>query len=809
MKTCLSCLAFLFMCNVSAVQAQKAGNGTISGVSFGDDNAPVSFAVVLLKNKSDSLLFKGEQSDEQGRFLFEQVPPGSYFLLIQAAGVQTRVVDSIHITETNSTVDLGKITLHPQELDAVQIIADKPFIERQVDRTVINIENSLLQTGSSLLDMMEKLPMVQVSQEGNISVKGKAGVIVLLDGKQTGLSGQDLANMLRGMPSSNIQKVEIITNPSAKYDAAGNAGIINIITKKNRQQGFNGSTNMGYGQGRYEKCNGGIQLAYKNKGHNVFFGYGFSHRKGFNNLRLVRNFYYGDTLGLVFDTDNYILFPFNNHTPRLGADFTLSKNSSISILGTGVINHFNPSASNHTDLLDGNMVKTGSYQFTNQSEDKWYNYAFNTRFRHTFDTTGKELTADLDYARYWNNTDQRFSTVYLDQSGVYVAEDILLGDQDGELSIYSAKTDYSQPLGKKGRFEAGIKSSYVTTDNDMRFYNEISGESFFDSTRSNHFIYSENINAAYVNWNHEFNKLTVQFGLRTEHTHAQGLQVITNQSFDRNYIQLFPTVFFDYKLNAKHGFNLSAGKRIDRPMYQQMNPFRKLIDATTYAEGNPFLLPQISYNTELTYVFDQSLFITLGYSYTIDNITDVLIQDSQNQLTIQGLVNLESFNYYNVNVTYSKKLTKWWMTNTNVLWYYGIYAGTINAYSINQGTPSVFINTNNSFSINERWSAEAGYYYSHKQLYGVTLMNSTSNLSLGLQCSLFKKKASITVNVNDLMWKSYPSGDTHFGNVDENWVSKRDTRQVNLSFQYRFGKGPMNRGRRTSGADDEKKRTGV
>jgi outer membrane receptor protein involved in Fe transport len=264
-------------------------------------------------------------------------------------------------------------------LKGVSIVADKPFIERQLDRTVVNIENSIVQTNSSLIEVMEKLPGVLVNQDGVISLKGKQGVIITIDDKPTGLSGQDLGNLLKSMPSSNIQKIEIITNPSAKYDAAGNAGIINIVTKKNKRVGFNGSVAAGYGQGVYEKYNASTNISYKKDWYNLFFSYGYAHRKGFNNLMLKRYFYRNDTLETLFDTDNYIVFPFNTHTPRVGADFTLSPKSTVSVLASSVINHFAPTAYNHTDIYNGSNEKVNENDFTKL----FIQHTIKTSFRYT------------------------------------------------------------------------------------------------------------------------------------------------------------------------------------------------------------------------------------------------------------------------------------------------------------------------------------------------------------------------------------------------------------------------------------------
>ncbi|HEX8517871.1 MAG TPA: TonB dependent receptor [Bacteroidia bacterium] len=781
---------------------------TLKGHIVDPDNNAQPFATVLLKSSADSSLYKGEISNDKGQFLFEDVKAGDYYLQIQVIGYEKNIVNSIHLSPDNPIVDLGTIKLKAgaKELATVNVQAEKPFIEQQVDKTVVNIENSIIQNGSSVMEVMEKLPGIMVDQNDKISLRGKQGVIIMIDGRPTGMSGQDLATMLKGIPSSNIQKIEIITNPSAKYDAAGNAGIINIIMKKNKREGFNGSVSTGYGQGRYSKYNGSLSLNYKNKNYNFFLNYSYAKRLGFNNLTIDRRFYNNDSLKTIFKTENYILYPTESHSPRVGIDFYLSSKTTLSLLGSGGASQFRPQGSDNTKILNGNEQLIYSYDFESNSKDNWYNYAGNAELKHQFDSTGQEITVDLDYARYWNTTDQSFLTTYHHADGSFMGRDDLLNNQKSELSLFSLKADYSKPLKKEYSFDAGLKSSYVSSDNDILFYSLLNNEETFDSARSSHFLYSENINAAYVNLKKNYKKISYQLGFRSEQTIARGKQLMNSKTFNRSYIQVFPTAYIDYKPSEKHNINLSLGRRIDRPAYEQMNPYRSLINATTFSEGNPYLLPQLTYNTELSYSYNNVFFANFTFSLTEDNITDVLIQDSETQTTSQTVVNLNRLNFYSINLTYSKKLTKWWSTNTSVLTYYGVYSGTIKNNYISQGTPSIYLNSSNSFFIIEGLSAELGFRYSHKALNGITTELTTYNLSAGIQKTVLKKKGTITVNMTDILWTAYPRGITEFDNVREEWTAKRDTRVLNISFAYKFGKGKSARMRRNTGADDEKGR---
>ena len=801
-------LLLCFIIPLFSFSAKPFSGGTIKGVLLDDKKSPQPFSTVVLNNANDSSLYKGEITNDKGEFVFENVKEGDFYVQIKVIGYKKINSKKFTVSSESSTIDLGTFISEPAstELGAVTVKGDRPFIERQADKLVVNIENSIVQTGSSIMEVMEKLPGVLVNQDDQISLKGKQGVIILIDGKQTGLSGSDLANMLKGLPSNSIQKIEIITNPSSKYDAAGNAGIINIIMKKNRQEGFNGNITAGYGQGRYHKFNSSLSLNYKNKWYNLFLNYSYSNRQGFNNLILDRVFPNGPDKSIIIQTNNYIVFPFQTHNPRLGADFYLSKKTTLSVLGTSVVNRFNPTGASRTSTVDQDYNPINHSVFTNNSRDRWYNYALNAELRTQFDTTGRELVVTADYAKYWNITKQAFSTTKYNNENLITDQTFLTGDQGGVLNLFAGKADYTHPLKRDAKLEMGWKSSYVTSDNNVKFYNNLNDQLFFDTARSSHFLYSEIINAAYINFNKTIKKVTMQFGLRGEQTIADGKQMLNGQTFHRNYPLIFPTAFIDYKINEKHALNINMGTRIGRPGYNQMNPFKRLIDATTYAEGNPYLLPEYTYNFEFTYSYKNMFFVNPSYSISHHNITDALLQDAATQKTVQTTVNIDHYNYYSLNLIFTKKLTPWWTTNTSFLSFYNVYSGVINNNVINNSSPSFSGTTNNSFSIREGFSMECGFQYNHKAIYGITEIRTLYNLTLGLQKSFLKKQLSLTVNVTDLLWKNYPSGVTRFNSVNEKWTSRRDTRVINVSLSYKFGKGKMSRMRKNTGADEEKQR---
>ncbi|HJW31275.1 MAG TPA: outer membrane beta-barrel protein, partial [Saprospiraceae bacterium] len=475
----------------------------IEGVVTDSLYHPVEVVTVNLFKAADSVFIKAELTDVDGRFQFAAIPPGLYYVAIVFLGYQEYHSEVFTIAEDQTTFAMPDIHLIPAglALDEVSVIAQRPFIERRADRLIVNVENSSVAAGSTALEVLQRSPGVIVNSDDAISIRGRSGVIFMIDGKITPLTGQDLANYLRNLPSGDIDHIEIITNPSAKYDAAGNAGIIDIRLKKNTRNGTNGSATANVNQGKYPKAGAGITLNHRQDKVNVFGSYNHNYRKGFNDLRLYRVFLAnGDRTG-AYAQKNYLTIPFHFNTARLGIDYYASSNTVMGILASGSLNQFRREGKNTSQVEDEMAQQVSSFNTESDSRDRWPSYAFNGNFKHTFPAHKQEISFDLDYARYWNTSDQNFLTRYYDLSGAeYLPYYLLVGDLSGNLEIKSAKGDYVYPISKKVKLECGVKTSLVHADNDIEFIDESDPEhAVVDSTVSNHFIYNENINAAYVN----------------------------------------------------------------------------------------------------------------------------------------------------------------------------------------------------------------------------------------------------------------------------------------------------------------------
>ena len=424
------------------------------------------------------------------------------------------------------------------------------------------------------------------------------------------------------------------------------------------------------------------------------------------------------------------------------------------------------------------------------------------------DTLGTEITTDFDYANYGNKTQQNFATRYYDlNNNEFQNPYLLYGDIKGNLDIYSLKSDFVTTFKNKLKLESGFKSSYVKADNNLEFYDRSNGTDVLDATKSNHFIYKENINALYVNTSKTFGKWSAQLGFRMENTNISGEQLVTNTTSKNSYTQWFPSLFMSYNFNEKNSLEFNYSRRIARPSYDQLNPFKFYLDPTTYREGNPFLNPQTSHSLEGTHVLNQKIYTTLNFSRTNDNITEVIApSDTEQQVTIQTNKNLDTFDLFGLFIIMPLEYTKWWSATNSINSYYGAYSGTIaNTTLQNQGNFNFNINTVNNFKITKTFTSELTANYRAREIYAFMDVNPIWFINVGFQ-KKFKNNSSLKLVVNDVFYTNRTTAETEFTNYLEGFKVSRDTRVAVLSYTYNFGSAANQARRRASGIDDLKQR---
>jgi hypothetical protein len=796
--------------------AQNNPRVKITVVVNNEKNSPLENVSAELFNAKDSSLAKAAITDKTGLAEFTNIRPGTYFIKASVVNYAVYTQGPFLVSDDQS---IPAIHLQPlsKELQEVVVTGRKPFIQRLTDRLVVNVDNSIISAGSSAMDVLERSPGVSIDQNDVIGLRGKQGVIIMIDGKPTPLTGTDLANYLRGLPSNAIERIDLITNPSAKYDAAGNSGIIDIRMKKDQRLGANGTFTAGYGQGVYPKANTGATFNYRNKTVNVFANYNYSYRMNLNHLVLDRNFYTNNNFSGGDLKDNYSKSPSNFHALRMGADFYPNKKNIIGFVITHNQGSFNTNTHNNSIVINDQHQSNSTFQTLALNNSNNKNTVGNINFKHSFTKPGKELTADIDYGEYRSGALSTTSTKYYKLNGSSLQPDYILnGDQDGKLILKTAKLDFSNPMAGGSKFETGFKTSYVSSDNDARFFDLSSGTPQDDVNKTNRFFYEEYNNAAYFNFSKEYKKFNLQVGLRAEHTHIKTHQVKGNIYFDSSYLQLFPSAYFNYKIKEDQTLGISVSRRIDRPGYSQLNPFLFLIDVTTYATGSPSLLPQFTWNYELNYTV-KGINFSLAYSHTTQsqNIAIARFKDvfpnipQADNVTVQIPINLSSSDYYGLSVAAPIKISSRWNMINNANLYYNQFNGQLGGTSLNNGKPAFDYRLNNTFTLGKGWVTELNANLTTGGQYGFMVLDPQWGIAAGVQKSVLKNKGTLRFNITDIFWTNLPKAVITYNNYIEKWHAYRETRVANLSFTYRFGKNTVQAARRrTTGSEEERQRAG-
>ena len=811
-STLLTVLGFTLSTFVGHAQNK---NGRVNGTVLDANQIALSAASVSLLKAKDTSLFKMSVSDKSGKFEFENLPEGKYLLSVTAVGHAKAYSSSFDVNGTAVQLDAISLSLQSKEMKEVTITSRKPLIEQKIDRTVVNVDASVTNVGATALEVLEKSPGITLDKDGNISLKGKQGVTVYIDGRPSYLSGQDLVNLLRNMNANQLDQIEIMTNPPAKYDAAGNSGIINIKTKKNKTKGFNGSATVGYSQGAYWRTNESLNLNYRNGKVNLFGNVGFNKNNSFQELTIHRKYLKedGKTIDAMFDQVAFM--PRNNSSTNLkiGMDYFLNRKTTLGFVASGFINPENNFNYNTSYLKDQNGIVDSIVYSTGDMKNTWKNGNLNLYVRHQIDSTGKELSADFDYAGYNSSNEQNFMNASFHPDWVKKGQTDLLGVLPVNINIYSAKVDYTHPIKKELKLEMGIKSSYVNTDNAANYYNLIGQDWEIDYTKTNRFKYQENVNAAYINLSKQFKKLGVQAGLRFENTNYKGNQLGNEQtqdsSFTNHYNNLFPTVFLSYAVDKKNTFTANLGRRIDRPAYQDLNPFLFFLDNYTYESGNPFLRPQYSTNFEVGHMYGGFLTTTINYGRTKNFFTETFEQSGYATIVRNGNIGIRE--NAGISVSAQVPVTKWWTAVLYGNYNFNRFKGELYGEEINIEASNVLFNVNNQFKFNKGWGAELSGFYRTKGVEGQIQINPLGQASVGATKQVLKGKGTLRLTVRDIFYTNWVTGNIKFQRTEAYFENRRDSRVASISFTYRFGKpikGPQVN-KKNGGATDEQNRVKV
>jgi hypothetical protein len=788
----------------------------VNGISQDDQGRPLAGSSIALKKTKDSSVVKLGVSNASGKYEFKDIPAGNYFVNISHVGYTPKNTAAFEVSgEGIVNAPAVNLTKAAADLKEVVVTSRKPVVEVKADKIVLNVEGSINAVGQDALELLRKSPGVTVDKDNNLSVSGKNGVQVFIDGRPTPLSGTDLAEYLKTIQSSSIESIEIISNPSAKYEAAGNAGIINIRLKKNKSFGTNGSVNAGYSVGTYSKYTGGISLNHRNRNINVFGNYSYNDDPSFWHITLYRK-----QLDTIFNQNSVTKTTTHSHNFKAGMDYFVSKKSTLGVIVSGTYSDPGNKVTSSTPITyapTGDLYRT--LNANNSSKGRRDNTNFNLNYRYA-DTSGHELNMDADYGRFRITNDQLQPNIYTypkdpgrKDSNIY---EML---SPSKIDIYSLKSDYEQNFAK-GRLGLGFKVSYVTTSNDFEQYNIHHLVKVKDTLHSNDFDYKENINAVYANYNRTLKGWVFQAGLRVENTNIKGTStgysgtsggfVNYDSTFKRNYTNFFPSGAITYNKNPMKQWTLSYSRRIDRPAYQDLNPFQFKLDEYTFQKGNTELRPQYTNSIGLTYMYKFKLTTTLNYSHVKDVFT-MLVDTTELSKAFISKKNLATQDITSLNISYPFQY-RWYSIFTNVNTYYSLYKanfGTGRTVDVNVFACNVYAQQSARFA--KVWTGEvSGFFTSPSIWQGTFKTKSIWSVDAGISRTVLKGNGTVKASVSDVFNTLHWSSTSDFAGQVVHANGGFESRQFKLYFSYRFGNTQVKAARqRKTGDEDESKRVGT
>lgn len=761
-----------------------------------DGETPIPFANVYLSDAENNLI-KGVITEEDGTFAIS-AKNGVYTLNISYLGYQ----DWKKSINLEGNLVLEDIILQEGEaLTAVVVTAKKKVFERKVDRLVFNVENSLSAAGGDALDALKVSPGLFV-RNNEISMIGKDGMRLMLNGRMMPLAGDDLINFLGTISSDDIKSIEIITNPPAKYEAAGNSGLINIVMKRGKFNSWNNSVSYAYTQATY------AAHVLRNN---------FSLKDDKLQLLFSVNGGLGDELNDIESTTFFTQSTWNAETDRkhskdffssrFGLDYDLTEKLSV-----GVQYLFSFNAPDYTDRTDTNIFSTDNSLNSsrinagfNDKETKYHN--INAHMLYEVDTLGREVAVDIDYLTYRSDIDRNFQTDEFDSNGAFI-NTLARADNFGnqEVNNFSARVDVEHPFKNLG-FSYGGKISFIENNSDTRFFNTISGSPILDPNQTDQFEYKETIQALYVSANKSFGeKWSAQFGLRFEAINTESFSQVLNQTNKIDYSELFPTAYVQYSMDDDNSFYVSYGRRIERPSYSALNPFRFYYDSNKYSEGNPFLRPSFNNNFELGYG-GESINANIFYTALKDGMGPVSLMLDDTNFTIISQENYYKTTTFGAQISASYDITEWW-ENFNVF-YYTNFDPELTNNNIDttlEGDDLFLIATSNVFSVSENFRTGMTFHYQTPFSDDLFTYGSSTNLSLSFRYTMFEKKVNLSLNINDV-FNSDPSRIKSTTNgVLNDYLQNNSSRNVRFSISYNFGNKDKKVRSRDSGNEDERDR---
>jgi len=776
---------FCFLIASSAINAQCAIAGKLTDTL----QAPISFNPIGLINNNDSSIVKGVMTDVDGNYCFENIKTGSYRLTISALGFSTFYSDKIDYDSVHPiTIPTIKLQSNGINLNEVSVAAQKKTVEYKNGNVIVNIEGTALAMGNTAYDLLSRLPGVTVS-DGNISIQGKSGVKILIDGKLQQASGQQLMNILKSMNASQIEKMEVLKKPPVKYDAAGTGGMINIKTNKIKLVGFSGSVFGTFSQGFYGNPSGGFTLNYKGRKINFFSG--FTAAKEWRRMyeEFNNEFNYNS---ITTNTEGRYITKEHHHseTYNLGADWFINKNNSIGIKMNGAFgmgNVDNLSTTHFSDSLLGYQTLI----LNSNKPNPWIYPEFNINAEHLFDTAGTALRFSANYNPYWDIYAANFSNQFLNAENNNVSTPAIFKTSNTlTFTNANALLDFEKEFKKEFKIEAGIKHSYqeMVSDYYLKHQNYSTGEYMTDSTFSNVFNYQQNISAIYLNLSKQYKKFSFQAGARGENTVINTISQSNGLGFNRQYFNIFPLASIDFKKSDNHVFSLSYNKRVNRPDYNMFNPFTIFLNTVSSHKGNPFLKPEYSHDFGFNYSYKSWMNHSVNYTRLVNAFMGYNTQNDSTKTYVNSAANLKWADIYSYNLFIQKDIFKWWTVNLNATVFSVNGKGIINNLPYSFSYIAFNPNLYSRISLKKGYAIELNGFYLTPFLEGIYYTKSRSSVSVAIKKTFLEEKLSVSLAFDDIFWGQIRRTKVHYQNINMTGYQTYDTRRINISINYNFGK---------------------
>lgn len=804
MRLLIGCLFSAFLACLFSTSHAQVAEAVLEGRIVTENGSPADASTVVLLKSRDSSIVTSAIADNKGVFHFADLQADSYLLLISKAGYKKKYAGPCNV-KPGPAFRMPDIQLmqQVQNLNEVSVVSKRPDIEAQAGKLIINVQNSLLAQGNSVFDILRQSPGVKVDNS-DISIIGHQNALITIDGNPTNLTNEDLVSVLQGMQANMVDHVELITAGSAKYDASS-GGIINIVLKKGKNMGFNASVTGSGGYGKYYKGNAGFVFNNRTEKYNIFGNFGYVDNKTFHDFTSDRVISFDNAIS-NYNVDYNSVQKSRLNTFGIGTDFYLSAKHTIGFFVNGSVADNNFVKDNNLKIYDQGGLD--SIITANSNVNRHLSRVnYNINYSGKLDSAGKMITADLDYTTNNRNSAEYITNSFYNGSGNRLRDSLLQNLSPSSIRIWLSKIDFTDPVSKTSKLEAGLKYSNVTSNNDLIFGPLVNGAYTSDPAFSNHFVYTENVNAAYVNYKIKQARFNIDAGLRAEQTIAKGNSLTLNHIVNDNYTDLFPHLLLTYAQSDKDEFSLSYSRAITRPKYDQLNPFLYYVDLYDYTSGNPYLKPEYSNLVELSYTYNKTVVTTL-YAHIVDNFDEFNFneQNDTSKVNITTQVNFGRAYNYGIRFFAPAVFTSWWNADFDVDAAYQRYVAYAANGNLNKGTQDIAFRTTQHFNLGDNYTVEISGYYESPSFYGIAQLNAYYQADARVGKQLFNKRGSIKLEFTDIFNTYRDRSYINYENLNIHGTDKKESQIVKLTFSYRFGKSSVKTAIHQTGNEEEQGR---